>query len=331
MKRTYRAVGTLVGLMGILTLSACGSSGSSSTSNANSSQPAGAASSPTSSSVGSSSASSSSLPTAAGSVTIGSADFPESTLLADIYGDAMSAKGVKVTKHLNIGARGVYMAALKDGSIGAMPEYTGSILSYLDKSATAKTPDQVFAALEGAAAKQGLVATQYAPAQDSDTITVTKTTAAKDKLTSIADLAPIAGKLTFGAPAQFRTRADGIPALKKVYGVTFGTFTTLSASGTATVTALKNGTIDAGDIFSTDPSILKNGFVSLKDPKNMFAAQNIVPLFSQKVLTQPMKAACDAVSAKLTTAALAKLVAQVVAGTDPDKAAKAWLSQAGLG
>ena len=206
MKRTYRAVGTLVGLMGILSLSACGSSGSSSNPNASSSQPSGAASSPASS-VGSSS---SALPTAAGSVTIGSADFPESTLLADIYGDAMSAKGVKVTKHLNIGARGVYMAALKDGSIGAMPEYTGSILSYLDKGATAKTPDQVFAALEGAAAKQGLVATQYAPAQDSDTITVTKTTAAKDKLTSIADLAPIAGKLTFGAPAQFHTLADGI-------------------------------------------------------------------------------------------------------------------------
>jgi osmoprotectant transport system substrate-binding protein len=327
MKRTYRAVGALVGLMGILSLSACGSSGSSGTSNAKSSQPT-AASSPASS-AGSSSAASS-LPTAAGSVTIGSADFPESTLLADIYGDAMSVKGVKVTKHLNIGERGVYMAALKDGSIGAVPEYSGSILSYLDKGATAKTPDQVFAALEGAAAKQGFVATQYAPAQDSDTITVTKATAAKDKLTSIADLAPIAAKLTFGAPAQFRTRSDGIPALKKVYGVTFGTFTTLSASGTATVTALKNGTIDAGDIFSTDPSIVKNGFVSLKDPKSMFAAQNIVPLFSQKVLTQPMKAACDAVSAKLTTAALARLVAQVAGGTDPEKAAKAWLSQAGL-
>src|SRR4051812_23272923 len=80
---------------------------------------------------------SSSTGTGAGSITIGSADFPESVLLADIYGDAMAAKGVKVTKHLNIGERPIYIKALEDGSIGAFPEYNGSILYYLDPSATA--------------------------------------------------------------------------------------------------------------------------------------------------------------------------------------------------
>ena len=109
---------------------------------------------------------------------------------------------------------------------------------------------------------------------------MTKATAQKDHLTSIADLAPIASHLTFGAPAAFQTRPDGIPALKRVYGVTFGNFTALSASGTVTVTALKNGTIDAGDIFSTDPSFAADGFVALTDPKNMFAAQNVTPIVS---------------------------------------------------
>ena len=71
-------------------------------------------------------------PSGTGSITVGSADFPENALLADIYGDAMSAKGVKVTKKLNIGERPAYIAALKDGSIDFVPEYTGSILSYLD-------------------------------------------------------------------------------------------------------------------------------------------------------------------------------------------------------
>ena len=181
------------------------------------------------------------------------------------------------------------------------------------------------------ASAQGLTALQYAPAEDSDTITVTQATASKYHLHSIADLKSVAGNLTFGAPAQFKTRPDGIPALKTVYGVTFGTFTTLSASGTATVTALKNGTIDAGDIFSTDPSILANHFVSLKDTQSMFAAQNIEPLFSQKVLTKPMEQACDAVSAKLDTTTLAKLVAKVAGGADPDTTAKAWLKQEKLG
>jgi osmoprotectant transport system substrate-binding protein len=326
MKRIYLAVLTILGL---LALAACGSSGSSATSGT--SAPAATSPSAGGNPPPSAATSSGALPTSAGSVTIGGADFPESTLLADIYGDAMAAKGVKVSKKLNIGERGVYIQALKDGSIGAFPEYTGSILDYLDSGATAKTPQDVYSALQAQAAKNGWVALQYAAAQDSDTITVTQATASKYHLNTIADLKPVASKLTFGAPAQFKTRPDGIPALKSVYGVTFGTFTTLSATGTATVTALKNGTIDAGDIFSTDPSIIANHFVSLKDTKSMFAAQNIVPLFSQKVLTAPMKAACDAVSAKLDTKTLAELVSKVAGGADADTVAKAWLKQSGLG
>jgi osmoprotectant transport system substrate-binding protein len=303
-------------------LAACGTSGSSG--NTNSSQPAGGT-------APASTPASTGLPTAPGSVTIGSADFPESALLADIYGDAMAAKGVKVSKKLNIGERAVYITALKDGSIGAVPEYTGSILAYLDKTATQKSPADVFTALQGQAATSGFAVANYAAAQDSDTITVTQQTASKDNLKTIADLKSHASSLTLGAPAQFKTRADGVPALKSVYGVTFGRFTVTQAGGTITVNALKNGSIDAADIFSTDPAIAKNNFVSLQDPKSMFAAQNIVPLFAQKVLTQPMKDACDAVSAKLDTKTLAGLVAQVAGGKDADAVAKAWLQQEGLG
>jgi osmoprotectant transport system substrate-binding protein len=313
---------------GLLSLAACGSSGSSSNPGGGGSTPVQPpASTPAG---GASSAPATGLPTDPGSVTIGSAAFPESVLLADIYGDAMAAKGVKVSKKLNIGERGVYIAALKDGSIGAFPEYTGSILYYLDTKASAKTPDDVYAALQTQAADNGWVVADYAAAQDSDTITVTKDTADKDHLTTIGDLKSVAGGLTLGAPAQFRTRADGVPALKSVYGVVFGNYTVTDAGGTATVNALKNGSIDAADIFSTDPAIAKNGFISLKDPSSMFAAQNIVALFAQKVLSQPMKDACDAVSAKLDTATLAGLVAQVAGGKDPDTVAKAWLSSAGL-
>jgi len=319
----------LVASAGLLALAACGSSGSSANGgNNNTSQ--SPATSPASTSSGSS-GSSGALPTQPGSVTIGSADFPENALLADIYGDAMAAKGVKVSKKLNIGERGVYIAALKDGSIGAVPEYSGSILDYLDTTATQKSPTDVFTALQQKAASEGFAVTNYAAAQDADTITVTQQTASKYNLKSIGDLKSVASKLTLGAPAQFKTRADGVPALKSVYGVVFEHFTPTQAGGTVTVNALKNGSIDAADIFSTDPSIAKNNFVSLQDPKNMFAAQNVVPLFSKKVLTQPMKDACDAVSAKLDTATLARLVAEVNAGKDPDAVAKAWLSSVGLG
>lgn len=318
MKRT---VLTVAAAAAALTLAACASSGSSAQSNPPpTSNPPGGVSTPASTG----------LPADPGSVTIGSAAFPENELLADIYGDAMSAKGVQVTKKLNIGERSVYITALKDGSIGAIPEYSGSILYYLDTSATQKTPSDVYSALQQQAAANGFAVTGYAQAQDSDTITVTQGTASKYHLKTIADLASVAGQLTLGAPAQFRTRADGVPALKKVYGVTFGNFTVTEAGGTVTVNALKNGSIDAADIFSTDPAIVQNNFVSLKDPLSMFAAQNVVPLFSQKILTQPMKDACDAVSAKLDTATLGQLVAKVAGGQDADKVAKDWLTQEGL-
>ncbi|HEU5267255.1 MAG TPA: ABC transporter substrate-binding protein [Jatrophihabitans sp.] len=322
MKRIHLAV---IALAALPALAACGSSGSSAKTNGP------ATSAPGTGTAATSSAAAGGLPTQPGAVKVGSADFPESTLLADIYGDAMAAKGVKVTKQLNIGERGVYIAALKQGSIGAVPEYTGSILAYLDPKATAKSPADVFAALQTQAAKNGFAVGNFAPAQDSDTITVTKKTADQYKLTSIGDLKPVASKLTLGAPAQFKTRPDGVPALKSVYGVVFGRFTPTAAGGAVTVNALKNGSIHAADIFSTDPAIAKNGFVALKDPKSMFAAQNVVPLFSKKVLTQPMKDAVDAVSAKLDTATLAKLVGEVAGGQSPDTVAKQWLSSNGLG
>jgi osmoprotectant transport system substrate-binding protein len=296
-------------------LAACSSSGGSgSSTTSGSTTPTTAATSPTAN---------------AGSITIGSADFTENALLADIYAEALTAKGVTVSKKLNIGERSVYWAALKDGSIDFIPEYNGSILPYLDPKSTAKSTEEISAALP-AALGSTLTALDPSPAQDSDTITVTKETADKYKLSSIADLAPVAGKLTFGAPAQFQTRPDGIPALKSVYGVTFGTFTPLSAGGSVTVTSLKNGTIDAADIFSTDPSFEKDGFIALKDPKNMFAAQNVTPIVTTSKLTPTIKDTANAVSAKLTTAILTDLLIKVGTG-DPDAVAKQWVASVGLG
>jgi osmoprotectant transport system substrate-binding protein len=321
MKRIYVLLAALLGVA--LTLTACGSSGSSSKTSAPPQS---------STSAGGSTAASSGFPAGTGSITVGSADFPESTLLADIYADAMTAKGVSVTKKLNIGERAAYIPALKDGSIDFIPEYTGSILAFLNKAATEKKPDEVYQALQTVAGSQGLAALNFAQAQDSDTITVTKATADKYSLKSIGDLKDVASKLTLGAPAQFKLRPDGVPALKSVYGVTFGRFTPLAAGGSITVTALKNGSVDAADIFSTDPAIQANGFVSLEDPDSMFGAQNIVPLATKSKLTQTMADACNAVSAKLDTQTLAGLVAKVANDKkDPDAVAKEWLSSVGLG
>jgi osmoprotectant transport system substrate-binding protein len=333
MKRNYLVPAVLLSLA--MTLAGCGSSGSSNKTTA----PAGGSSpAPTTSASSSATASEVPLPTSTatypagtGSITIGSAGFNESKLLAEIYAGAMAAKGVKVTKKLGIGERPLYIPALKDHSIDFIPEYSGSILSFYDPKATAKSPADVYTALEAAVpATQAVL--NPAAAQDSDTITVTQATADKNNLKTIGDLASVASGFTLGAPEQFKTRADGVPALKSVYNVAFGTFTPLAAGGAITVTALKNATVDAADIFSTDPSIAANNFVSLTDDKSMFAAQNIVPLVNKAKMTQTIADAANAVSAKLDTKTLAELVGKVQNDKQsPADVAKAWLTSVGLG
>jgi osmoprotectant transport system substrate-binding protein len=311
MKTNRYALGAVAALA-VVVLAACSSSSKSS----------GSAS--TAGSAGSSSAA------AAGSVTIGSANFQENVLLADIYAAALKAKGVTVKTKLNIGSRQVYIPALQDGSIDLIPEYSGVLLQYFNKTATQVSSDDVLAALK-TALPPTLTVLDQSSAQDKDAIVVSKDTAAKYNLKTIADLAPVAGQLTLGAAPEFQTVADGIPALKSIYGVTFGTFKPLDAGGPLTINALKNGQIDAGDIFSTDPSVAANGFVVLDDPKNEFAAQNVLPLISKSKVTPTISAALNAVSAKLDTTTLTTLVAKVITDKqDPTTVASDWLKSEGL-
>src|SRR4029077_10300172 len=337
MKRIYVLFAAVLGLA--LALTACGSSGSSGGTAAGAGSGSGSGTTscagPSSAAAGGassgaaegSSPSPATYPAGTGSITIGSAAFPENVLLADIYAGALSAKGVKVSKKLQIGERPVYIKALQDGSIDMVPEYSGSILSYFDKSATATAPDAVYAALQQKLPTT-LAVLNFAQAQDNDTIVVTQDTAKKYNLRTLADLCPVAGQLTLGAPKQFETRPDGVPALKSIYGITFKAFKPLDVGGPVTVSSLKNGQVDAADLFSTDPAIKGNNFVALTDSRNQFAAQNVVPLATKAKITQTIADAANAVSAKLDTDTLAGLVAKVQNDKqDPEAVAKAWLSQ----
>ncbi len=120
-------------------------------------------------------------------LTVGSANFPENVILAEIYAGALEAQGATIEKKLNIGSREKYYPALKSGSLDLFPEYTGTILTYIDKTSKATTPDDVYAALTKAL-PSNLVALDMAEAQNSDAVVVTKETADKFKLKTIADL-----------------------------------------------------------------------------------------------------------------------------------------------
>jgi osmoprotectant transport system substrate-binding protein len=319
----------VVTAIALAAVTACSSSSSSSTS--------AAASTPASASASSSpSASSGSNPLsgggASGSVVVGSANFPESELLAEVYALALQDKGVKATTKLNIGSREVYYPQVVKGAITIFPEYNGALLSgEVNPSSTAKTTEAVDAALT-AKLPSNLEILDPAPAQDSDSMTVTAATAAKYHLKTIADLKPYASGWVLGAPSEFKTRTDGIAGLKATYGLTFKSFDPLDESGPITLAALSSGRVQVADVFTTTPQIITDHLVSLADPKFNFAAQNVIPLVYKPALTSTITATLNAVSAKLTTSALLQMDNAVIT----DKAnystvAAGFLSAAGLG
>jgi len=210
-----------------------------------------------------------------GAIVVGSADFSESVVLAEIYAGALKAKGVDASTKTNIGSREIYLKALEDGSIQVVPEYTGALALYYDKAFDKTEPNDVYDALKGSL-PANLTVLEKSAAEDNDSIVVTKETAAKVGATTLSELTGKTGDLTLGAPPEFKERAQGIPGLEKTYGITFQDFVPLK--GQALVQALKNGQVQAANIFSTDPAIVVNDFVTIKDDKKLFGSQNVVPL-----------------------------------------------------
>jgi osmoprotectant transport system substrate-binding protein len=264
---------------------------------------------------------------AAGSVKVGSADFPESALLAEIYAQALEAKGMTVTRQFNIGSRETYLKAISGGEVDVLPEYSGTLLTFFDKNAKVTQPDEVYAALQKAV-PQGLSVLDKSAAEDKDSIAVTKETADAWSLKAIPDLTAHQAELTLGAPPEFKTRQRGLVGLKSVYNVVPKEFRALQSQ--AAVAALKNGQVKAANIFSTDPSIAANGFVVLDDPQSLFGSDNVVPLVRTEK-ADSLKAALNPVAAKLDTTSLADMVKQVVVDKkDVSEVAKTWLASAGL-
>jgi osmoprotectant transport system substrate-binding protein len=264
-------------------------------------------------------------------IVVGSANFSENTILADIYGQALAANGFKVSYKPNIGARAAYIPALKSGEINLIPEYAGSILDFLNPKATATNPADVKGALDSAL-PSNLEALALSPAADSDALNVTPQFAAKNNLTSIADLANVKN-VTLAANPEFATRPDGIKGLASVYGLNNIKFKAISdGGGPATLKALLDNTVQVADIYSTTPSILDNKLVTLTDPKSLFASQQVVPIVTKKLANAKLVSVLNKVSAALTTKDLLTLNSEVSGSskTDPAVAAKSWLDKASL-
>jgi osmoprotectant transport system substrate-binding protein len=265
-------------------------------------------------------------------VIVGSTNFSEQLILAEMYAAVLKKAGVKVDTRLNLGAREVVFPALEKGDIDLLPEYNGAVLSFLDPKATQTTSQEVNTALTPLLDAKGLVALEQSPAEDKDGWAVTKETAAKYGLAKISDLKGKAHLLVVGGPPELKTRPAGLPGLKKVYGIEdFKEFKALDAGGPLTTSALNKGDIDVGRVFTTQGAIAQYGWVVLQEDKPLEPAQNIVPIGRKDAMTDQVKQALDTISAKITTEELIKLNKLVdVDKQDPEKVANDWLTQQGL-
>ncbi|QNA91307.1 MULTISPECIES: ABC transporter substrate-binding protein [unclassified Microbacterium] len=237
-------------------------------------------------------------------IVIGSQAYYSNEIIAEIYAQALEAADFDVDRQFNIGQRDAYMPDVESGAIDVFPEYTGNLLEYLDKDATATSPDDVYAALQDAL-PDGLTALDYADASDQDTYTVLKSFADENGLTSIGDLSKVTTPVTIGAAPEFEQRPYGPAAAKEVYGVDLA----FSATGPTTLESLLAGKIQVADIYSADPAFQTQDIVALEDPENIILASNVVPIVSDDV-ADGVADVINAISAKLTAEELVALNVQ---------------------
>lgn len=283
-------------------------------------------------------------------VTVGAANFPESEILGQLYAQILQEHGVEVNFQGGIGARDVYLAALEAGDIDIVPEYSGNAAQFYaagqpeeEKLAPGATAEDVENVLVGVL-PDGVEAGEAAPAESKDSYRVSATFAEEHDLRTLEDLARLAETQTInlaGNP-ELEARPYGPKGLEQVYGVPADKiqFTAISdGGGPLTVGALKDGSVDVADIYTTSPVLDRSGneldVVELEDTKRLILSQHVIPLLRTESfdgVSQEAKDALVEMQKALTTEDL-KAMNQRNSGAEkaePAVIAKDWLRDRGL-
>jgi osmoprotectant transport system substrate-binding protein len=269
-------------------------------------------------------------------VTVGSNDFAESRILAQLYGQVLEDAGIDVEIRENIGSRENTFPAVVDGELDLVPEYTGNAFLFATGEADTDLRDEqeVYDALVAEIEGDGLVAGEMSPAQDVDGLAVTRETADEFDLQTISDIADFPGTFRFGGGPECEERISCFLGYQEVYGLDNMEFVSLDSGGPITVEALNAGEVDGANLFTTQSVVGVNDFVLLEDDQELQLPQNIVPVVRQEVLDthgQEVLDLLDAVSAALTEQDLIDLNTQVeVEQREPRDAASDWLEANGL-
>lgn len=242
-----------------------------------------------------------STPADSRTIIVGSQAYYSNEIIAEIYAQALENAGMDVERKFQIGQRDAYIPAIESGEVTLFPEYTGNLLQFFDPETTARTSDDVYAALP-AALPDGLTVLDQSSATDQDSYTVTAEFAAANSLVSIADLAGVSETVILGGPPELAERPYGPKGLQEVYGVEVQ----FSGTGPTTVDELAAGTINVGNVYTADPLIQTRDLVVLTDPEGLFLASNVVPVVNESVADE-VADVINAISAALTPEGLVAL------------------------
>jgi osmoprotectant transport system substrate-binding protein len=264
-------------------------------------------------------------------VKVGSKNFTEQFVLAEIYAQAFEAAGLKVDRKINLGGTLIAHKALEEKQIDFYPEYTGTMLLVVLKAEPMTDRKAVYDKVKGEYAKKGLVVLDEAPMNNTYNMVVRPETAAQYKLQTLSDLAKVSKELKLGAGPEFRDRKDGLPGLKSVYGMEFKEDLQMAIG--LRYQALQNKQIDVVNGYATDGMISALKLVRLKDDKNLWPPYYLAPVVRKDALDANPKIAevANRISPMINEATMAELNYKVDGEKqEPKDVARAFLKSKGV-
>lgn len=258
-------------------------------------------------------------------VKIGSKDFTENLLVAEIYALALEGNGIPVERNLNISGTIIHNA-ITNNQIDLYPEYTGTGLLSILKENPITDPDKLYEAVKTKyKEKFNLTWLDYAPANDGQGLVIRTDIANKLNIKTISDLQKNAHNLRFASQGQFEQRKDGNKGLEKAYGK-FNWKSSTVYDNSLKYSVLSNNQADVTPAYTTEGQLInKDKYTLLKDDKMFWPAYNIAPVVNSDVLnTNPdIAKILNKVSKLLDTDLITKLNASIdVDGNDYKTVAK---------
>lgn len=263
-----------------------------------------------------------------GSIKVGSKNFTESLVIAEIYAQALEAAGFRVTRHMNLGSTQIAMEAIARGDIDLYPEYTGTALIDVLHRPPMSDPHAIYTLVRDEFARRyGLRWLQPSPMNDSQGLATTREIAARLNLRTLSQLSSLASRLRLATIPEFLSRPDGLPGLQKRYGgFHFQSVRTYDIA--LKYRALLDGKADIATAFTTDGTIATNHLVVLTDDKHLWPPYNVAPVVRESLAKSEPKIAqtLDAIAPRITTDVAQAMNAKVEDGNaDPSDVAAAFL------